>query len=75
VINPKVMATWASVMERALRDAADMAPHTTTDPSACMTVAERLYEAASLLQCLASKHEDAAHDARETAQSAKEMLP
>lgn len=75
MINPKVMATWSSVMERALRDAVQVAPHTTTDPSACMTVAERLYEAASLLQCLANKHEDAAHDARATAQAAKEMLP
>ena len=75
MINPKVMATWSSVMERALRDADQVAPHTTTDPSACMMVAERLYEAASLLQCLAHKHEDAAHDARATAQAAKEMLP
>ncbi len=75
MIDPKVMVALASFMERALRDAVQLAPHTTTDPSACMRMAERLYEAASLLQCLANKHEDAAHDARATAQSAKEMLP
>ena len=73
--NPKVVQTWASVMESHLYEAARLAGGPVlNDPLACASVARLLRQSAELLELVAKHHRQMATDAMYDAAHVQQLV-